>query len=612
MRACPRFCCVVAAGVVAAGCWQQPAPQAPQFRVGRVSPDLSQRVRLLLNDAITVYFSEPVDPMSVTRDTFAVLDGDGHSVRGHLAVDGSWVTFEPEPPLSTSLLDGSFAPDTEYRLVVVGYPRPDGVRSRSGELLAQGLQRPFRTAALGDGTGTAPLRPLHVDSRPFLLRPAEVGYAPLPIDDARLQLHFTLPVLPTCVAPAAFEISLYRRDLRQIEPRRVRLLPQQAGDEFAGSTIEVEFGSQVVVHGEERPTALQPDDLVVVRLATGEHALRDYAGRPAPPQVQWCNVVAGEAVNVAQWPDEAARRYLDVALEVPGFEVTENLSIQPLVRVEAGDGSLGVFHPQVDTTIVAGEAFDRGDGMRVASADEVIAFRAIDIPPGVTVRVDARAGRLQLLALGRVRIAGRLEILGDAPPPQLQAGQLADFTAIRAASVLTIVAGSGIAVLGTVDGKAPSGGPLLALVTAGALEIGGSLPIGTVLAAERGGLVAPNGADRCLVARVQLTPGLPPGAEAVATGFTPFSALPPDRAAGSLRLRPADSEIRVAWQVTQPDPVLHSRPDRDPSRAAPPREATDGQRVDAPPGAFLRLRLQARVVGGAPLPRLLQVDVLDR
>jgi hypothetical protein len=53
-------------------------------------------------------------------------------------------------------------------------------------------------------------------------------------------------------------------------------------------------------------------------------------------------------------------------------------------------------------------------------------------------------------------------------------------------------------------------------------------------------------------------------------------------------------------------------PDMDPMRASAPRDAADGQRIDGTPGSFLRLRLQADLRGGEPLPELLSVRVLDR
>lgn len=611
--------CALLGLLACASCWRRSSPPPAPFTVARVSPVLTASSQLLLNDAITVYFSEPVDPMSVTRDSFAVLDAAGHAVRGRLHVDGTWVTFEPEPPLAADLRDGSLVPGGEYRLAIAGYPRPDGVRSRRGDLLQQGWQQPFRTAAFAaSAAGPAPLRPVQADVRPFVLRPSEPGAAPLPVDDARLQLHFTLPVLPTTVTAAAFDVRLFARSapvgaIERVIPRAVRLLPRQPGDEFAGSTVELEFGAQVRTVDGERTMTLQPEDLLVVSLVPGEASLRDYAGRTPPQQVQWCNLVPGFAVKTAEWPAATGPlHWFDADLAAPGFEVTEGGAIRPLVRVEAGDGSLGLLRPTTDVTIAVGEPFDRGDGVRVASADGVFAFAAIDIPAGVTVRVDARARGIQLQVLGRVQIAGRLEILGTAAAADLHPGQLVDPSAIAAVAAVAIVAGSGIDVTGRIDGGGDRGGSVLALITSGGLDVQGSLPADSLLATERSGAGAPGTAVRCRLVRVQMTPGLPPGAEVMASGMTPFVQLPADRAVGALRIRPADTAMRLAWQVAPADPVARSRPDLAPGRAAPPREIRDGERLEAEPGAFLRLRLQARVVGGAPLPRLLGIDVLDR
>jgi hypothetical protein len=112
--------------------------------------------------------------------------------------------------------------------------------------------------------------------------------------------------------------------------------------------------------------------------------------------------------------------------------------------------------------------------------------------------------------------------------------------------------------------------------------------------------------------RVRLTPGLPAGVEAVASGYTPFCALPADRGAALVRLERSDAAFKVAWQVLPADPTRPDQPDLDPSRAAPPREVADGERIDASPGAFVRLHCRVPVRGGAVLPRLRSVRMLDR
>ena len=614
------FVAGVCVSIGLSGCGRSRGPEADPFEATRVFPALARDGEpLLLNDAITVYFSEPVDPLSVTPDSFAVVDREGHPVRGRLRVEGSYVTFEPEAPLGAELLDGSFLPGQSYRLVVHGYPRASGVRSQRGVLLREGLGRTFRTAAkdAAAAAGPAPLRPLFADSRPFLLQPGELGSVPLPIDDPRLQLHFTLPVLPASATKAAFEITLLRRgaspgEIERIEPFAVRLLPQQPVDEFRGATVELEFANSVRIVGSDRVVPLAPEDFMGIRLVAGPSAIVDYAGRPAPAQVQWCHVVPGVAVAVAEWPAaDGESVWLDSNLAAPGFEVTSRRTVQPLVRVEAGTGELGVLRPQRDLVLRPGQPFDPGDGVARVVHGTRFDFQAIDIPRGVTVEVHGAGAPVVLAALGRARIDGRIRFEGV---QRAAAGMpaLAEFGALLERSALVLVAGSGLEVSGSVEahgGEAMGG---LALVTAGPVSVPGRVPPSTVLATERGLKASVPLPDGCTFVRIQLQPGLPPNTVAAASAWSPFAALPMDRGASVLRIRGSGGALRTMWQVAPHDPLQRGTPDRDPSRAAPARDAVDGQRIDASPGSFLRLRLQADVRSGEPLPELVAVRALDR
>lgn len=608
------------AALALVACSRAVPKEAHSFEATSVFPELTAEAQpLLLNDAITVYFNQTVDPLTVTPDSFAVVDGEGHPVRGRLRVDGTWVTFEPEAPLGADLLDGSLRPDGAYQLVVHGYPRADGVRSAAGHLLKDSVRRPFRTASLGNVLPglRAPLRPMHTESRPFLLRTSELGSVPLPADDPRLQLHFTLPVLPSSATPAAFEVALLRRGapsghVEVIEPKSVRLLPQQPVDEFWGATVELEFGSQVRVAGSDRTVPLQPDDFLCIKLLVGASGLLDYAGRSAPMQVQWCYVVPGDAVPVAEWPGaEEDLPWLDQDLALPGFEITGHRSVRPLVRKEAGDGSLSVLRPQRDLTIVVGEPFDPGDGHLRVVTRPIFDFAAIEIPVGVTVTLIAANQNVEIRSRGRARIDGTLALQCAGTALSVQPGQLVDFSAIRNSAAATLVAASGISIRGQVI--APREAPIpLALVTAGTLEVKGSVPVRTIVATERGGFVLPGELGGCTAVRVRLEPGLPAGVQCTASGFSPFVALPADRGAAWLRVQGDSPWMRVQWHLLPADPLLRTQPDLDPSRAAPPRDVVRGQRIDAPPGSFLRLRLHCDVRGGESLPQLLTVRALDR
>ncbi len=590
------------------------------FSITRVYPTLAAESEpLLLNDPITVYFSEPVDPLSVSPDSFAVVDAEGRPVRGRLRTEGSYVTFEPEAPLGRDLLDGSLLPSESYRLAVAGYPRADGIRSRRGALLQEGTRRAFRTASIADAKPDrpAPLRPMFSDSRPFVLRPSELGSYPLPVDDPRLALHFTLPILPTSVTTSAFEVTLLRRgaspsEIERIEPTAVRLLPKQPTDEFRGCSVELEFRSIVKTVGSDRLIPLEPEDFMGIRLVAGPSALQDYAGRAAPVQVVWCNVVAGVSVAVAEWPTaEDPQVWSDADLAAPAFEVTSRRTVRPLVRKEAGNGALGILRPTRDLVLRRGQPFDPGDGSVRVENGAHFQFAAIDIPAGVTVQVECRDGPVLLSAVGHASIAGSLVALAaDRPMPPVPS--LVEPSILAEQASLTVTAASGIEVAGRIAAAAEGRSVAVALVSAGWIRVTGSVPHGSVLATENGRLLASPVPPGCVPVRIRLEPGLPEGAAVTAVGWSPFLALPFDRPATVLRIRNGAVGIRTLWQSAPHDPLRRGTPDLDPMRASAPRDAADGQRIDVPAGSFLRLRLQADLRGGEPLPELLSVRVLDR
>ena len=108
-----------------AGCWQSGSEAAPLV-VTRTSPALGDPAQpVLLNDALTVYFSEDLRHLSVTPDSVTVLDEQGHQVPGRLLARENWISFVPTPPMSANLDDGSFRPGARYRLQLAGHPRPE-------------------------------------------------------------------------------------------------------------------------------------------------------------------------------------------------------------------------------------------------------------------------------------------------------------------------------------------------------------------------------------------------------------------------------------------------------------------------------------------------------
>lgn len=594
----PALACMLAA-------CSRPAPAPESFTIERTSPALGERAPpLLLNDALTVYFSHEILPLSVTSDSVTMVDESGHQVPGALRVGANWVTFQPEPPLTAELDDGSFRPGATYRLLVAGSPRPDAVRAADGRRLQAGTAFVVRIA---DRTGApeglpAPLRPPATDL-PLLLRPHDVPPQQLPADAPRLRLHFSQPLLPASVVAAAFEVTLLRSRLEELVPRSVRVVTSRL-DPFPGSAVEIDLV----------PSSLRNGDLICVSLRHGGPPLLDYAGNAplsAPPQC-WI-VVAGSSVALAEWPFRGDEVFVSDDPLLPAFEVRDG-AIRPRVRVEAGDGSLGVFRPVRDTTLRPGLPFDRGDGEVVVSRGAEFPFLAIDVPAGVIVRVDASAGPVRLLACGSVQIAGMIEL--DGAPQLLPTQRYQPMRELATAAPIAVIAAGDVRVLGRLHALTtpPPDSTCLLLATAGRFLLRGDLPFQTMLAVESGG--ERNAIDgsrgQSMLFATTFTYGVAPGADIPVRGATPWRQLPVDRDGGVLRLIDASPALQVAWQAAPAHSVRKGQPDLDLARVSRWEQAGDGELIATHAGAFVRLLLSAQLGGGRRLPRVRELRLCER
>lgn len=591
---------------VLAACHKSPPPE---FRIASTSPALGEQAApLLLNDSITVHFAAPIAGLSVTEESFAVLDRDGRRVPGTLRTGSHWVSFVPEPPLSPTLGDGSFAPGERYELRIAGMPRPDAVRAADGRRLAAAVSLPFRAAARDEVPPglVAPLRP-PVGDLPLLLHANEAPGA-VPADNAVVYLRFSSPLLPASVRAEAFEVKSLN-DLATLAPSRVRAVTLP-GDALPGSSVEILLAP---ARGSGNPV-LAPGDWLSVALVPGETALRDYRGErvlPAPPQF-W-SVLAGGAVELLAVPGERSELAAAEPLGL-GFEVREG-RVRPRVRAELGGGKLGVLQPTRDLTLRAGERFDRGDGVLVRPDGGRFEFAGITIPAGVTVTLDGGAGPVQLLVAGSVEVAGRLLLAGGvaamddrqlAPQPVTHWLELGSH----------VVAAAGeVALPGEVFAAAPvgEGATPLVLACCGQVKLGGALPFRTVLVVESSGLerdrapvVGPRGQALLRSALFAYGPG--PGGSGTVAGLTEWVAVPVGTTVGEVRLDGVEPGLEVAWQATPADPLRSERPD--PARAGRFEPVRDGDRLALTPGTFVRLRLGAEVAAGRPVPSLRSARIL--
>jgi len=598
--------------LLAAACWHRaPAPSA--FKVLHTSPNLDDSEPILLNDSITIYFSDTLQALSVTPDSVSLVDEEDRPVRGSLRVGSNWVAFQPEPPFSRELTDGSLRPGGTYRLFVAGYPRHDAVRASDGRRLAAAVAFHVRVAGLEYRPPglPAPLRP-PPSELPFVLRNQDPQQQMVPANAPRLRLRFTLPVLPTTAVAEAFEILLIRIPLETLMPRSVRVVPSRLPEDIPGSTVEIDLGGLMRQDG-SGPVSLKTSDMISVALKTDpKNALRDYAGNTSLPASPWYwSVAAGSSLNLAEWPgDDGAIVEGDPA--VPGFEVRGGV-MRPRVRVEAGDGSLGIFRPQRDTTLRPGEPFDRGDGHIVTSLGAVFPFLAVDIPPGVSVTVDARAGPVQILCCADMRVAGAVELLGSAQPMQGRYLQVVPVRDLLEGAPVAMVAAGDVHVLGTVMARTPvaAESTVLTLATAGRMHLNGALPFNTILALETKGPAVKGVLGQTKVVWATFTYGIARGAAFVASGFTSWRQLPWDRDGGVVQILDADPELRIGWQSAPAD--IHRRREPDLRRGlARSQPVADQDHIPVEPGAFVRFELAASLIDSRPLPKVRELRVVDR
>ncbi|MEY3160020.1 MAG: Bacterial Ig-like domain [Planctomycetota bacterium] len=586
---------------------------AEPFVVTRITPDPGGGP-LLLNQQVTLSFSAPLDPDSARGDAFQVVDEAGRKVQGRVLVGHQSLTFEPRVPLRPELDDGSFRPDTTYRVLVAGYPRPGGLRAADGRMLQEGRSHTFRTVqrdAAAQGFPT-PLLPVAGGTIPFVL---QSNPAPqwLPLDQPRLRMQFTLPVLPSSLSLGAFDVALVKREqgaqVLRVEPATCRLVgADPLLGTMPGTAVELGFRRELRVAGTERTVALEAGDVVVVTLASGDAALRDWSDRRVstlPGQSsQWWEVVAGAGPGLLEWPGSRTLVAGTDPLQ-PGLEVLRDGRARPALRVEAGDGSLGTFRPVRDTRIARGATFDRGDGTLVVDRDGALPFLAVDIPAGVTVEVDAREGALRLLACGWVRVEGTLLVSGTPVPTRLRAGELTSFGTLAEAAPVLVAAGGGIRVGGAIRASGSlAEGSLAALASAGPLDLAGSIPPATLLGLEPGARGLTGSAERAVPVLLRMTPGLPPGTELQLEAATEWFAVPTECSAARLDWLSADPGYQLLVQSIPGDPFRPERPDPRAERASAPLPVLVGSRVQFLPGGFLRVCFQCRVRGKDPLPLL--------
>ncbi len=167
-----------------------------------------------LNEELLFFFSFDVDRSSVTSDSVRVLDDQGRAVAGIRSLRGNALSFLPELPCASDLGDGGLRPGGEYRVVLGGFPRPDGIRAVSGALLSASLVLGFRTAEIGGQN------PLFLDPflGPFPLLPLGKRSGSIELEDGVLVLEYSEALDPSSVPGCRFELSRFPPEAKEPQP----------------------------------------------------------------------------------------------------------------------------------------------------------------------------------------------------------------------------------------------------------------------------------------------------------------------------------------------------------------------------------------------------------
>jgi hypothetical protein len=588
-----RLIAAVAALLWVAACSDRRSPPT-QFAVARVRPAAGSPV--FLNQRLTVYFTEPVDALSVTPDTVRVVAADGHTVAmERLEVGSQVVTLHPRPPLTPALTDGSFVPGQDYTLEVAGYPQVNAVRSRSGRFLARGLRVPL-PAVGSDGTAEypRPLLPVGMGNEPFTLDPTR--RLEVELESALLQLHFTLPPYPPSVQPQAFSVQrlVEPSTLRKVEVTGARVV-RGVSDPFPGCTVELRLQAP-----------LSQNDHLALSLVQGELGIVDYAGRPASllneagGALRYVHVRSGSHVEVGRVLATDGPDLHGVALGIPAFEVRDRNRIVPQVRVAAGSGVHGVFAPQSSVRLGPSEALTLASG-RVVWADATLELSGLRVPAGVRLTIGGFAGPVRILVTGSVDIAGEVVLetlrspIPDADDPMASHVVLLREDSLHAVAGCSILAAGDIEISGRishVQENEPMGAPL-ALVAGGNLALHGRIPPGTICACE-GELTGELQSARPWV--IHMRPGFAGLSAVTAQAYTPWVRLPA-WVQGAVTAKPiADEGVEVLWQVAPPDSIDGTKVDRRPDHWSQPRPSSEP--LVGVPGQFVRFLLRARVEPG--------------
>ncbi len=340
-----------------------------------------------LNEELLFYFSAALERSSVTSGTVRILDAQGREVAGTRSVRGSTLSFLPELPCASDLSDGGLRPGADYRVLLGGFPRPDGIRSGSGALLSASLVLSFRTAEIGGAS------PLFLDPflGPFPLLPVEKRTT---LEDGVLVLEYGEALDPSSVPGARFELS--RRSERKPIPVAARLIENRRDR----ALLLVEPSGSAGTGGERLP----PDTYF---LYMPGRELRTLGGRQVEPGWKLLQLSVPQARVELDFRSLGERS----SEPPPGCDGTA-------IWNDAGPG-LWLRYPAAAGSGLAGEV-----ELNAAPAGSDLQAARLMIPSGAQVDLSVASGPVVLRSQTTLEVRGRLVRRGAVPGSDALAQEL--------------------------------------------------------------------------------------------------------------------------------------------------------------------------------------------
>jgi len=368
-------------GLVLASLFTGCARSEPPARAIRLSSfRQAGQAGVFLNETLVLHFDSELDRSSVTRSSVSIKSESGSEAHGKLEAQGSSILFTPDAPLLADFSDGGLLPGERYRVVVSGFPNPDGVRGRGGEPLVQTCVRTFETIGANSPPG-----PRFADLSPDRAEPLQLEAVELsPFEPIRVRCGE--PIDPSTLFAEDFLLQVSAVD---VIPLRADLL---SNDE-EGALIELR-----PVDGEGQLRAL-PVGSLWLWMKQSESRLRDFGGHPVLPV--WLGQPSAGRLEVLEQEDA-----LNVGTYVESF-IDQSRRSPEQVAESAGtahwaDGVVSIRFPAAAGTGEAGRVVLSGEEGR-----SELHTTELSVPSGKLARLTGD-GLVVLRSQGRMTIDGSL------------------------------------------------------------------------------------------------------------------------------------------------------------------------------------------------------------